>query len=53
MDEITEKLFIELIKKNSPLDKIRTVINELKAKGNCEFMNKYYSEKRTALICEI
>ncbi len=51
MEEINQNLFIDNIKKNSKSDKIQLIINSLKKQGDNEFIDKYYSEKRTPLIC--
>ncbi len=53
MEEINQNLFIENIQKNSSLDKILSIMNSLKKQGDNDFINKYYSEKRTPLICII
>jgi hypothetical protein len=53
MEVINQNLFFENIKKNSNSDKIQSIINSLKKQEDNEFINKYYSEKRTPLICII
>lgn len=53
MEENNQKMFFENIKKNSKVYKLQTIINNLKNQGDLEFINKYYSEKRTPLICTI
>ena len=53
MENDEAKEFFELIKKNSDIQKLTLKFDSLKKQGNIEFLDKYYNEKRTPLICKI
>ena len=53
MENDETKEFFELIKKNADISKLKIKFDNIKKQGNNDFLDKYYSEKRTPLICKI